>query len=280
MQQNTILITPEELYSMIPDPNLVILDASLRSNKAGKSIVNSEYTIPNAIYFDIQQEFSQQDNQLPSMLISPDEFKSKARKLGISNESKIVVYDDIGIYSSPRVRWMFVAMGLDKVEILDGGLPLWLNLDFPIKGKGSNHNTKYGDVSLDFNSDKLKDFDDINEIIINQTAINLIIDARSKGRFEGLLPEPRKGLASGHIPKSINIPFDAVLEDGRYKSQDKLSRLFLDCNPNRLPMTFSCGSGITASILYVAAEIAGFKNLSLYDGSWTEWATRSNDICT
>ena len=120
----------------------------------------------------------------------------------------------------------------------------------------------------------VKNLDDVANNLSKKDA--LVIDARSEERFKGMAPEPREGLSSGHIPHSINLPFKKVLHDGKYKPKEELSKIFGDMNLGDSPLIFSCGSGITACIIMLAAEMATENDKSVYDGSWTEWGQSEN----
>ena len=103
-----------------------------------------------------------------------------------------------------------------------------------------------------------------------------MVDARSNGRFFGTAPEPRKNVKSGHIPNSISLPYSEITEEGRLISEEKLKTIFKRLNITDKEMIFSCGTGITASVLALGATISGYQNHAVYDGSWTEWGSTTN----
>jgi thiosulfate/3-mercaptopyruvate sulfurtransferase len=204
------------------------------------------------------------------MLPNGFQFEAACRKLGIHKSSKIVVYDNLGVYFSPRVWWMFIAMGHASISVLDGGFPAWKNKDFamePIQGyKGEK-----GDFEAHFKAENVKDRQFITENLTSQTA--MVIDARTAKRFNGIDPEPREGLRSGHIPQSINIPFQEVLINGKYRSKEELKSIFASLDSDDRPLIFSCGSGVTACIVLLASELILKNPKAVYDGSWAEWGS-------
>ncbi len=179
------------------------------------------------------------------------------------------MYDNLGIYSSPRVWWMFKTMGHQNVYVLNGGLPDWIENKYPTEEKQPQQ-YELGSFKAQFNSEKVKNYNFIKNNLNNER--QLVIDARSSGRFNGTAPEPREGLRSGSIPNSVNIPFGDVLENGKYKSKEELKTIFSKINPENKALIYSCGSGLTACIILLAGELLLPNKTSVYDGSWTEWA--------
>lgn len=274
---NTIepLVSAEWLHSTINDPNLIILDASTAANQAGSSSEFENIKIKGARFFDLNEVFSDPNGKFPNTFPGEEQFETGCRNLGINQSSRIVVYDNLGVYTSPRVWWMFKAMGHENVSVLDGGLPEWIRKGFEteIKTKASY---PLGDFKAVFQKKAIKDFDFVSANVMNKE--QLLIDARSKGRFDGTQAEPRAGLRSGHIPNSLNIPYTSVLEDGKYKTKAELTELFQEINDDSRPLIFSCGSGITACIILLAADLILENEKSVYDGSWTEWASLKKDV--
>lgn len=268
------IVSSEWLYKNLNDPNLILLDVSQQTNVLGSSSELAQLQIPGARSVDLEGEFSLQSTSLPNMLPTPEQFEKASRKLGINNSSKIVIYDNLGVFTSPRVWWMFKTMGHEAVSVLDGGLPNWVARGYETEPKNeSSYNP--GNFTASFDKDAVKSFEFIEDNIHKQK--HLVIDARSSGRFNGTAPEPRKGILSGNIPGSINIPFQKVLENGKFKSKESLAKIFDDAKVDGRPIIFSCGSGVTACILLLASEIIGQKNSSIYDGSWTEWAEKTQN---
>ena len=266
---NEPLVSVKWLFQNIETKNLVILDASMKKVTSNDASI-AEKQIPKARFFDIKNKFSTTNAPFPNTVPSEEQFTIEARALGINNDSAIVVYDEIGIYTSPRVWWLFKVFGYDNVAVLDGGLPEWnasgYEVEFMKKFSG-----ELGDIAFSYRSEYFNFFNDIE--IIKKEDTKRIVDARSKKRFKGLVAEPRQGLRSGIIPNSINLPYTDMLNDNCLKSKAELFTIFNTLDIRNKSLIFSCGSGITACILALGAEIAGFNKLSVYDGSWTEYGS-------
>lgn len=265
------MVTADWLNNHLDNENLVLLDARQGDNKAGLTSSFENVQIKNAIHFDIKDVFSDLNSPFPNMLLNAVDFEKKCQALGINSSSQIVVYDDLGIYTSPRVWWMFRAMGHKNIAVLNGGLPEWVTKGYLTEVFGTVSEVSKGNFKAVFQPKMVVDIDFVKENINSETA--KVMDARSAGRFNGTAPEPRKGLRSGNIPKSVNLPFEAVLENGKFKSREAIQAIFKDfAITKNQPIIFSCGSGITACIIYMASEMALDNPKAVYDGSWTEWA--------
>ncbi|WP_405604837.1 sulfurtransferase [Polaribacter sp. Asnod1-A03] len=264
------IISIDWLNNHLNDENLIILDCTI-PKVTNKSTINvDKEQIKGAIFFDIKNSFSDKKAPFPNTILSSKGFEDKAREIGINKESIIVCYDDLGIYSSPRVWWMFQLMGFKNVAVLNGGLPKWKENNYPTE-KPEKKPIKKGNFKAAYQPKKITFTKEILSAINNDKI--LIADARSKGRFYATEPEPRNDIKGGHIPNSISLPFSSVLENGLFKSDDQLKIIFDEINPEKKEFIFSCGSGITASILALAANVSGNNNYAVYDGSWTEWGT-------
>lgn len=261
--KNTIVST-KWLFEHLENPNLIILEARLDQNQI------KDTQIVRSRLFDIKNTFSDTSNPLPNTIPSAEQFTTECQKLGINKNSFIVVYDTTGIYSSPRVWFMFNAMGHSNIAVLDGGLPEWIKQGYPTE-KSKEITYAVGDFEAHFNTDTIKNKEQILENIESTEAV--LIDARSSERFHATIEETRVGIRNGHIPSSINVPFESLLEDGKYKSTVTLSKIF---NLNEKPLYFTCGSGITACILLLATELISDNPKAVYDGSWTEWGQATN----
>ena len=263
------LVSVGWLKENLKAPNLIILDGTIPKVTSNQEIAN-EVQIPNSRFFDIKKKFSDVNALFPNTVPSAAQFTIEAQKLGINQDTAIVVYDDKGIYSSARVWFLFKAFGHDNVAVLDGGLPEWIANGYAVVEKQFRE-VERGDFIGTYNSEYFKFFDDIKIILTNNSY--QILDARSRDRFESLVTEPRAGLRSGNIPNSKNLPFNALLNRNCMKSENELKKILSSFDINNKKLVFSCGSGITACILALASEIAGYNNFSVYDGSWTEYGT-------
>ncbi len=262
------LVSTAWLTEHLNDPNLVILDTSIpKVGEVGPHAL-ADQCIPGARFFDLNGEFSDKLTDLPHNLPSPEVFTLASRKLGINAASKIVVYDHHGIYVSPRAWWMFRAMGHERVAVLDGGLPKWISAGLPTTAKIPVVELS-GDFTARWNADLVCDSAWVMENLANPTA--KIVDARSGGRFCGLEPEPRKGLKGGHIPDSVNLPFDQVVRDGQFLPKEELVNVFHQLELGEGPLAFTCGSGVTACIIMLACELVLSNPKRVFDGSWAEW---------
>jgi thiosulfate/3-mercaptopyruvate sulfurtransferase len=268
------LIAIDWLETHINHPNLVILDASWHMpsvNRDGKLEWFNE-RIPGARFFDFNREICDNHSELPHMMPDESDFQHSVQNLGINQDSIIVVYDTIGIFSSPRVWWMFKAMGFENIAVLDGGLPAWKEKHLNVESGAAINAVLKGDFKANYLSHRICSFDEVLDV--TQDATQSIIDARSKARFDGEANEPRIGQRSGHMPNAINLPSSSILKNNKMKEAYQLALLFEAISPKQQRMIFSCGSGVTACILALGATLAGYENLCIYDGSWTEWSSR------
>jgi thiosulfate/3-mercaptopyruvate sulfurtransferase len=266
---NTPLVAVEWLNSLSGTSNIIILDATIN-----KVITRNSTRIPKARFFDIKQKFSEVSAPFPSTLPSKEQFQKEARALGINNDSIIVVYDDKGIYSSARVWWLFKAFGFKNVAVLDGGLPEWENQNLDIENY-TNETYSIGDFEVEYLPGLMTDFEGIKSFS-NDSEV-LIIDARSKDRFQCLVDEPRAGLRRGTILNSKNLPYTMLCNGYKLKTKAEISEIFNNLVLDKAKVVFSCGSGITACILALAATLCNYNNLIVYDGSWTEYGSLTDN---
>ncbi|WP_235835864.1 sulfurtransferase [Cognatitamlana onchidii] len=262
---STPIVSVDWLHKHQEATNIIVLDGTIN-----KVFNTSTYQIPKARFFDIKKRFSDTGNAFPSAFPTIEQFQKEARLLGVNQDSAIVVYDDKGIYSSARVWWMFKAFGFHNIAVLNGGFPEWQKAGYQIEPM-----TEYRGVQGNFmgqlSTEHMKFFEDVEQASKQKT--HTIIDARSSGRFQCEVEEPRTGLRMGNIPNSVNLPYTDLLEDGLLKPKVALEKAFYMLAEKGDAIIFSCGSGITACVLALGATIAGYQNISVYDGSWTEWGT-------
>lgn len=236
--------------------------------------------IPGAMRFDIEK-IADPDHAMPHMVPSPDAFAAAMRGLGLGNDDHVVFYDDCDIRTAARGWWMMRLFGHERVSILDGGLAAWRDIAGTMDS-GDGATPSPGDFSTGpALGVSVVDFDRLSAQVSNGSA-GQIVDARAAARFAGEAPEPRPGLRAGHIPGSRNLPFAKLLnEDGTWKDEAAIRELFIaaDIDPDA-PVTASCGSGVTACVLAAALCRLGNKNITVYDGSWTEWGSSDAPIAT
>ncbi len=258
--------------------NLVIFDASWylpNQNRNSYEEFKIKH-IPKSIFFDID-EISDKDSNLPHMIPCVSQFNQKMNEMGITNNDKIIIYSMDGIGTSPRVWWMFKLFGHKNVSVLNGGLRSWIHNSGPIENSSYN-NIKSSKYSATYNKNLICYYKDIVKIINNKNY--QIIDARSKGRFDGIEKEPRIGLKKGHIPNSINLPFTTLINNKGYLiTKSKILNLLKTHLINKnIPIISTCGSGVSACTLALALNHIGINNWKIYDGSWSEWGSKKNSL--
>ncbi len=267
------LVSVSWLNKHLDHPDLIILDATIKKVTSKSGDNNSDLKIKNARFFDIKKVFSEKNTDLPNMLPSAKDFEEACRELGINSNHKIVVYDKLGMYSSPRVWWMFKAMGHQQIAVLDGGLPAWLQEGLPSEDENNYTQPAQGNFKASFIPELVVDSEYVLNAIDNKDI--LIFDARSPGRFTAKEPEPRDDLKGGHMPNALNLHYAQVQQNGRMLPVNELKEILANFNIENKKLIFTCGSGITACIIMLAADLVGYKNVSVYDGSWTEWGQLS-----
>jgi thiosulfate/3-mercaptopyruvate sulfurtransferase len=246
---------------------LVAVDASLFMPSSNRD-ARAEYMaahIPGARFFDIE-ELSDKSHPAPHMLPSAAEFGRAMEALGVGRDDRVVVYDNSPLRSAARGWFMLRHFGAAEVAILDGGLQKWVAEGRPVEsGEPLRRDARFDAVERP------------GEVVAKSEVAaglgTLLLDARGKGRFEGTEPDPRPGVAAGHIPGSLNLPFPELYrEDGTFRSRDEIARAFAAAGADpQAPFVATCGSGVTASSLIFAAHLLGNDGTRLYDGSWSEW---------
>lgn len=256
----------------------VSLDVLLKTAPERIRIINASYPpdprapqIPSAILFDIDQ-IADPQSSLPHMLPDAETFGRLVGALGIGNDDFVIAYDNSGIaMAASRAWWMFKTFGHDRVAVLNAGLPAWIDQGYEVTPHAQAPlPTK--EFNASFRSGWVTNLDEMRQITDQQSAI--ILDARPAARFQGLMPEPRPGMQPGHMPGARNLPFPLLLDPttGELKAKEELRKILyaIDTNTDSRIVT-TCGSGVTACVITLALFSSGYKNLSVYDGSWSEW---------
>jgi thiosulfate/3-mercaptopyruvate sulfurtransferase len=264
------LVSTAWLAEHLEAPDVRVVDASYYLPREGLD-PRAEYEahhIPCAVFFDID-EIADGNSPLPHMLPSPEKFSSRVRKLGLGDGVRIVVYDQRGIWSAPRVWWAFRLFGHDDVVVLDGGLPKWLSEGRPMVEGPAEADARHFTARM--NTLMVRDK---AQLLANlRSRREQVLDARSPGRFAGADPEPRPGLHGGRIPGSLNLPFTDLVdpETQTMLPPEALKARFLAAGVDlSCPVVTTCGSGITAAVLTLGLYLLG-RQSAVYDGSWAEW---------
>ena len=267
------LVETDWLEKHLGAPGLVVMDATWTMPGEPKLGYDHyrEAHIPGSIFFDIE-DLSDTSSPYPHMLPPPEKFASRMNKMGVGDGMKVIVYDNKGIFSSPRAWWMFRVMGHEDVAVLNGGLKKWVAEGRAVEsGPAGLRSDRH--FTARKNSEFVRDISDMIRAV--QEGRLQIVDARSKPRFEGQEVEIRPVPRLGHMPGARNVPYGTLIGgNGAMKSADELRAAFESAgiNPDK-PVITTCGSGITACILALALGILGNEYTAVYDGSWAEWAS-------
>jgi len=261
------LVTTGWLAANLGQADLVPVDCSWFMAASGRS-GRDEYLaahIPGARFLDIDA-VSDPAGRAPHMLPPAAGFGRAMEAIGIGRDDRIVVYDNSPLRTAARGWFMLRHFGAAKVAILDGGLAKWTAEGRPVEsGEPPARKARFEAAERPGEVVTLREV---------RSGLGVpLVDARGRARFEGREPDPRPGVASGHIPGARNLPFaDLYNADGTFKPREEIRRLFLaaGADPGR-PFVASCGSGVTANSLIFAARLLGNRDTRLYDGSWSEW---------
>jgi thiosulfate/3-mercaptopyruvate sulfurtransferase len=260
------LITPQELQNIITQPTTKILDASY-------GLPDLPVRIGHAVAFDID-DVADPDAPLAHTIPSAEVFAQKVAALGISNGDTVVIYDRNGMHmAAARAWWMFRLFGHDKVHVLNGGLPAWVEAGLPVTPKHDiAQSVPAGQYTATLRPELVKFKDDILNNITTKSFT--LLDARDARRYSGDMGEPRAGMGSGHVPGSHSLPFVELIDDntGLMRDSDEIARIFAEKNIDlSRPVACTCGSGVTACVIALALHDIGHTDAAVYDGSWSEW---------
>lgn len=269
------LISASDLAHAIQQDNILVLDASMalpgQSFDPQQRFANAH--IAGAVRFDIDT-FSDPDSPLPHTIPGQARFARLAGELGMANDRRIVFYDQDGMACAARGWWLAGLFGHDQVQVLEGGLPAWKRAGLPLES-GPGVPTPAAFVSRPRYS-RLRGQGDVLAMVQGHMS-GLILDARSRARFEGSAAEPRPGVRSGHMPGARSLPYTELLDDsGRFLPADTLKEKFSALGVSgTTAVTCSCGSGMTACMLALGLASVGMGAgaAAVYDGSWAEWAS-------
>lgn len=266
------LVSTEWLHEHLGDARVKVIDASwfLPPDPRDPKAAWLEARIPGAVFFDID-EVCDRSSPLPHMAPSPEQFAFEVGELGVSGEDTVVVYDQVGLFSAPRVWWTFRLFGHGKVFVLDGGLPKWR-----AEGRPMEHGPAQSPDSGDFDvltphPELVRSLAEVRRAV--EQGSEQILDVRPAVRFRGEAAEPRPGLRAGHMPGARNLPVTALAgEDGRLLPAEQLRAVFGSTGVDLdAAIVTSCGSGVAASTAALALARLGHWHAAVYDGSWTEW---------
>lgn len=265
------LIETHELAEMIGQDSIRVLDATYFVPPSPRNAL-AEYQqkhLPGALFFDIDR-IAEPDTDLPHMLPAPEDFAARMGEMGISNQHHVVIYDTHGLMSAPRAWWMFRVFGHHNVSVLNGGLPKWERENRALETEVPNVSPETFTATM--NPALVKN---LREIQRNMDSAEFqLLDLRSAGRFWGRDPEPRQGLRGGHVPGSLNLTWNDLV-DPDTKTLLPVADLKAKFEQSGLrveqPIACSCGSGVTACMGAFGLYLLGNRDVAIYDGAWAEW---------
>ena len=261
-----VLLSVGELANTMQQKPVTLVRALMDDPVSKTPDSRTAMVLPASVDFDLDNEGSDHTTGLPHSMPSAEDMAIYLGNQGITANTPIAVYDTRGIYSAPRVWWMLKALGHQDVSILNGGQPAWEKAALPV-----SEQQQYGKLTYQA-TPRSGWFANSGAVLQAINTEAQLVDARSAPRFKGEVSEPREGVRSGHMPGAFNIPFDTLLKSGHFLPVDHLKAIFDRANIDlRKPIICTCGSGVTACIIGVAALLCGATQVSVYDGSWSEW---------
>jgi len=301
-----LVLSPRQLNDLRGDTGVSVVDASWfmpgSPRKPKEEFLKKR--IQGARFLDLDEVASQHVLGLKHMMPSSEVFAKACECFGISPSSHVVIYDTHGVFSSPRALFMFRSFGHHRSSILNGGLPAWEAQECPVESGELQTAAKASYPPPKLDKGVIRDYE---QMVSNATlspaaepAAEIVIDARSQGRFLGIDPEPRPGLSSGHIPHSLSLPFNTFLETHNEERPDGSTVAYTTLRPatgileslqaalgpeytkevlsGKRSIITTCGSGMTAGILWLGLKTLGVENIGLYDESWTGYASRKESL--
>lgn len=271
----SFFVAADWLAEHVDDPQVQIIDARMAPPGQEHRDLRAEYRaghLPGALFFDIEA-LSDHTSELPHMMPRPESFAVAMRELGVSGDKHLVIYDEGNLFSAPRAWWMLRTFGADRVSILAGGLAGWQRDELLLEqGEAS---ADEGEFDAKFSAEAVKRLTDV--LLASHEGSAQIVDARPAPRFNAEVDEPRPGLRRGHIPGARNVPWGDLVVNGELKTTDELAAIFVRQGVDiKQPIIVSCGSGVTAAVVALALATLDAPDVTLYDGSWSEWGARAD----
>lgn len=271
----SFFVAADWLAEHVDDPEVQIIDARMAPPGQEHRDLNAEFCaghLPGAVFFDIEA-LSDHTSPLPHMLPRPEAFAVAMRELGVSRDKHLVIVDEGNLFSAPRAWWMLRIFGAQRVSILAGGLAGWQRDDLLLEQGDAK--AAEGEFEAEFTPEAVKRLTDV--LLASHEGTAQIVDARPAPRFNALVDEPRPGLRRGHIPGARNVPWGDLVIDGELKTTDELEAIFARQGVDlHKPIIVSCGSGVTAAVVALALATLDAADVTLYDGSWSEWGARAD----
>jgi thiosulfate/3-mercaptopyruvate sulfurtransferase len=270
------LVSTDWLAAQLASDDLIVFDASWYMPAEGRD-PQAEYRlahIPGALFFDVDA-IADTESALPHMAPTAARFERLIGALGVSASSRVVFYDQKGVFSSARGWWLLRLFGHERSAVLDGGLPKWRREGRALES-GAGRTPVASAYRARLNARYLRGLGDVLENL--QSRRELLLDARAADRFHARVPEPRAGLRAGHVPGSRNLPYTELLsaEQTLLPAGQLRARFEERGVGEHSAVITSCGSGLTAAVLTLGLEVAGLPMGALYDGSWSEWGARAD----
>lgn len=272
------LVTTDWLAGRLADPTVRVVDATWYLAGAGRTGAqdHAERRIPGAVFWDLDA-IADRTTELPTMLPNADEMAEHMQRLGIGPDTQVVVYNGAGVVSAPRVWWLLRHYGHARVAVLDGGLGKWVAEGRPVESGAPVPAPRAQPFVARPRRELVWDLNAVRANIEARTVQH--VDARSQARFTGAEKETRPGSRSGHVPGSLNLPFNELMDPATKTmlAPERIAARFAQAGIDvSRPIMCSCGSGVTAAVLALGLNLIGRPDTPIYDGSWSEWGTRSD----